>query len=559
MRRLSSLVTALPLLVSSRLPRVFRLPGNQPSEGAEAYSFRPGRGVDGSRCCDGIADAREEGSARHNLTTGAKPWTEEVAMLPRVVRTRAGLRGHTTTGLVACCLLVLAPAIMTGSAPATAQPLGGEWPSLTMDAQNSRYQAQSTITSSNVAQIRQQWMIQTSAPVTSTPVVLDGNAYFADWAGNLYSAQVATGNLNWVVNLGHPISSTPTLANGLVYVGLSPLDTLLVGPTFQENVLAISPADGHTVWETRLDGTMHGLWASPTVSGDMLYIGLAGSIGQQDETNPSDLGQMYALNAMTGTTVWSRTLAGTAGGAGVWGSVVADPGLNSVYFGTGNSYSTAGTIGAAYSIISLDAATGATRWQYRVYRSHKSGRDYDFGSTPNLFSLKFHLNGGTKDAIGIGNKNGSYYIVNEQTGRLLRKFNVMRRGGVVGLAAVVPGANGDPEIFVPTYKAANDISDPSVCCGGIVALDPVHHAVTWRSRARANVIGSVAAVPGAILFGDAIGDLYAVSSSSGKVLFQKQLPGPIEAGVTVAEGHVLVPTGAPFYSQYTNGVYAFAP
>ncbi len=309
-------------------------------------------------------------------------------MFHGAVRIRTGLRGHTTTGLVACCLLVIAPAIMIGSLPAGAQPLGGEWPSLTMDAQNSRYQSQSTITSANVAQIREQWVIRTPAPVTSTPVVMDGNAYFADWGGNLYSAQVATGSLNWVVNLGYPISSTPTLANGLVYVGLSPDETRTHSQTsYREFVVAISPADGHTVWETTLDGTMHGLWASPTVSGDTLYVGLAVGAGQPDETDPSDLGQMYALNAMNGTPVWSQTLAGTAGGAGVWGSVVVDPELNAVFFATGNSYARTGTVGDAYSIMSLNASTGALRWRFRVYPSRKSGGDNDFGSTPNLFSL----------------------------------------------------------------------------------------------------------------------------------------------------------------------------
>jgi len=429
-----------------------------------------------------------------------------------------------------------------------------------MDAQNSRYQAQSTITSANVGKIREQWMIRTPAPVTSTPVVMDGTTYFADWHGNLYSAQVATGSLNWVVNLGYPISSTPTLANGLVYVGLSPYDTAKYRKSShasEELVVAISPADGHTVWETALDGTEHGLWASPTVSGDMLYVGLAVAIGQPNETDPSDLGQMYALNAINGTMVWFRTLAGTAGGAGVWGSVVADPELNAVFFGTGNSYANRGTAGDAYSVMSLDASTGALRWRHQIYQSKKSGQDHDFGSTPNLFSVT--IQGRTQDDVGIGNKNGNYYIVNEQTGDLVSKTRVMRRGGVIGLAAVMPRDNGDPQVIVPTYKSAPDISDPAVCCGDVVALDPVHNNVLWTSPARANVMGSVAAVPGAILYGDAIGDLYAVSSSGGQVLFQRRLGGPIEGGVTVAEGHVLVATGVPFHSPNSFGVYAFAP
>src|SRR5450759_624514 len=50
---------------------------------------------------------------------------------------------------------------------------GSDWPSFTLNNQDSRNQANSTITSANVAQMTQKWSIQTVG-TTSTPVTLAG-------------------------------------------------------------------------------------------------------------------------------------------------------------------------------------------------------------------------------------------------------------------------------------------------------------------------------------------------------------------------------------------------
>jgi outer membrane protein assembly factor BamB len=54
-----------------------------------------------------------------------------------------------------------------------------------------------------------------------------------------------------------------------------------------------------------------------------------------------------------------------------------------------------------------------------------------------------------------------------------------------------------------------------------------------------------------VLFGDAGGNLYVVSTASGQQLFTTNFSeDTIEAGITVAEGYIFVPTSA--------GVYAFS-
>jgi outer membrane protein assembly factor BamB len=272
-----------------------------------------------------------------------------------------------------------------------------DWTSFTHDNENSRYQANSTITSSNVGQIKQKWVISTQKSITSTPVVLNGNVYFADWGGNIYCATVSTGDVNWKVNLGSArITSTLALANGMVYVGSGTNATI---------VYALSQTDGHTIWTASLQTSMDSIWASPLMYNGMVYIGVASN--GQSENKASQRGAMFALNAITGAVAWTFvTMTGSTGGAAVWGSVAIDPALNSIYFGTGNGFNNGNgaSILYSYSVISLDATTGALNWSYQVYTSTSLGGDQDFGSSPNLFSYSFQ--GISHNAVGLGSKMG---------------------------------------------------------------------------------------------------------------------------------------------------------
>src|SRR5437867_13067591 len=108
------------------------------------------------------------------------------------------------------------------SAVTPAAPSGGDWTSFTFDDQNSRYNSLSTITRSNAHTLVQKWFFETDFAITSTPLVENGVAYFADWGGNVYAVKLADHSLNWTTNVGFAISSTLALSNGLVYAAGGP-------------------------------------------------------------------------------------------------------------------------------------------------------------------------------------------------------------------------------------------------------------------------------------------------------------------------------------------------
>jgi outer membrane protein assembly factor BamB len=192
----------------------------------------------------------------------------------------------------------------------------------------------------------------------------------------------------------------------------------------------------------------------------------------------------------------------------------------------------------SYSIISLDATTGKLNWYYQLFHSLARGHDQDFGSVPNLFSVT--IDGVTHQAVGLGNKNGVYYVLDRTDGKLLASYPVgTTEAGITGVAGFYyPTGTVNPEIFIPSADKTR-IHNKGVM-GVVEALVPSTKTSAWRVTTPGDIDGSVAVVPGAVLFGDSYGNLYGVSISSGGQLWHTTIPFGVQAGVTAAEGYVFV-------------------
>jgi outer membrane protein assembly factor BamB len=159
-------------------------------------------------------------------------------------------------------------------------------------------------------------------------------------------------------------------------------------------------------------------------------------------------------------------------------------------------------------------------------------------------------------AIGLGNKDGKYYILDRTNGNTLETPQLgsdsipSGDGGIIGLAGFIYLNSNNPEIFVPSYY------HPNISINGtLAAFIPSSNSLQWRFNTPGRLVGSVAIIPGAVLVGDEDGNLYAVSTTSGSQLFHATLTGPLDGGITEAEGFVLV---AVSFGAKT-GIYAFAP
>jgi outer membrane protein assembly factor BamB len=214
-------------------------------------------------------------------------------------------------------------------------------------------------------------------------------------------------------------------------------------------------------------------------------------------------GAFVAVDSSTGQQVWrfetdplldlsGKVLGGqNRGCGGVWPSPAVDADKRIVVFGTADCdeqpvppYHS--------SVLALDVHSGKLRWVFRPVPSDPHKCDFDVGAAPNVIKL------GAFSYIGVGDKNGTYYLLFAADGHLVWSTRVVFGGGDGGffggaafdgrrLFSATAFGDGNPQTqtglcdpgfhnprnphLVDTY-----IQDPS-----IHALDVLTGAVLWEA------------------------------------------------------------------------------
>ena len=176
------------------------------------------------------------------------------------------------------------------------------------------------------------WSRPIPAGTESSPLVWDGNVYFGDQSGTVYSLRAADGHVNWTFHAAAAVKGGPALGYGRLYFG-----------DYSGRVYALDPLTGRRIWVDTTSGTEFGFGSGNFYSTPALAFGRV-YIGNTD-------GRVYSFAAGSGALAWA-----TATGAYVYASpAVADlPGVGpTVYVGSydGNFYA-------------FNAHTGAIRWRY---------------------------------------------------------------------------------------------------------------------------------------------------------------------------------------------------
>jgi hypothetical protein len=78
------------------------------------------------------------------------------------------------------------------------------------------------------------------------------------------------------------------------------------------------------------------------------------------------------------------------------------------------------------SVLALDADTGRLWWVFRPREADPNKCDFDFGASPNLIAVA------EKRYVGIGGKDGTYYLLDRLTGRPRWTTRVVFGGGAGG-------------------------------------------------------------------------------------------------------------------------------
>ncbi len=417
----------------------------------------------------------------------------------------------------------------------------------------------------------------------SSPAIYGNELIFGDklpgvhpQGAHVFAVDAQTGSLIWSEqvdsNPSAVITGSPVVVDGMVLIGVSSdeeqnaSNTSYACCTFRGSVVALSATTGQLIWRT---------YTVPT----------------------NDDQPCVADNPPSGC--------GYSGGA-VWDSPAVDLQTNQVFIGSGNNYTTpdAAAACAAQALanhtsnadctasdddfdaeLALNLQTGAVEWAYKAegwdaftlaclgqtagtnWCPDPDGPDWDFGSGANVMALG--AAGGTSQlVVGAGQKSGIYWEFDPATGAPLWHQQVgpgSTLGGVMWGTAFdgtrIYVHESDP--FLTPYTFA---SGATVLGGSWGALNPTTGAWDWQTAAPgdAAAIGPVS-VAGGVLYGGTTAstgnNMFAMSASTGKILWRFASGGSVTSGPAIANGTVYWGSGSPELSSlgYSSNdqLYAF--
>ena len=471
--------------------------------------------------------------------------------------------------------------------------VAAEWPMYGHDIQQTRANTgETTITTTNVASLKQKWVFNTSAPVSATPAVVNGVVYVGSWDHNFYALNATTGALLWKITLATPqgdnesspgIQGSATVIGGRVLFGDScgylhayPADGSGANPsttTVRNRGCGSTgtespgfPVDLAGALPNSADAPHAALFSSPmpftpTLGANkgraLLYIGEASHVDQ-----PCIHGATFAVDAKSGKIVWRFDVTPSSSiGGGVWSTPAIDAANNLIYIDTGDCVNNA-SAGFSESIMALDASCsgvsvdgtckklppetfpptsqstpGNPVW---FFEAHPNGEmaDLDFGSSPNLITSN-----GVPKLVGAGSKDGAYYAVNagRSGGQLAWTTKVASAGsGTVGTGISSPlgGFNGSTG-FANQKVFGNTVDGPEFEVG----LNALSGALVWNAADAVSSLGAISIGNGIVYSGDNTGLFKARDASSGLLLFEASVNGAVAGSPVPAEGMVFVPVG----------------
>ena len=392
-------------------------------------------------------------------------------------RTLALLGSTAITGLSGCVFGGFGTDASPTATPIAARTVDatGSTPQYQVDAENAGTLSVTTPADPTVA-----WRHTPNRYDASQPVV-DGDAVYVAFDGDLVKLALADGGTAWTVDAGHASESTPAVHDGVVY-----LTVWNGGESVPRGLVAIDASDASERWRALPDSDIN---TSPTPTDDAVFVGAgfensAVAAVEHDGTVRwrRDLGEyaatpavvdgraiyaagesasVVALDTETGETVWEQSLDGRT----VAAPTVAD-----------ESVVVADETG---TVRALDAASGDERWHATVATRVQQSVAVDDG-----VAIVAHETGVASLSLGDGGERWTTDLGGDPTAPILTDDAVLVGTGrdVVALAR----ADGTERWRVSTRER----SYTDVFLGGVT--------------------GSPVAVDGTVLVATQAGDVYAL-------------------------------------------------
>jgi outer membrane protein assembly factor BamB len=444
--------------------------------------------------------------------------------------------------------------------------------------------------------------------ILGSALVTEDTVFFGDIGGWVYALNRATGEERWKLNArakefpgAHDLNcffSSPILADGKLIVAGGTLEQVVAafpgykGCTGRGFVMALEPKTGRIAWKYDL-GPKPEPFDPPMVIKDSwgehkFYFGPA----------TSSVWSTPSFDAESGTIFF-----GTDVNTAPRRPTKDDPRLSTP---------------ESCGVIALSVRDGTQKWITQINPSDvwtnamrgydpKEGRykDQSIGDTPKIYSIS--VNSKPTKVVGVGCKNGGFYVLRAEDGRIVEHTPIYEgpptyplalkpNPRMLALPSVIGGlqtgcatdgetiyTNGIDALRLASQEKQADLGIPTG--GRVVALTMDTRTERWRhERTKVATLGGpkpkpvyndvgdpvasgVAVANGVVFFTTvASGKLVALDAASGGVLKEIDL-GPVWSGPSVSRGRVYVGTGntlfipmdfeAYFPKKFTGVLYSF--
>jgi len=464
---------------------------------------------------------------------------------------------------------------------------GARWLTFGGNYSNQRHSPLTQITPANVNRLVPQWTFQTGTlgNFETTSLFRDNVLYVTGPQNVAWAIDARTGRQIW--RYRRELQPNLTACCGLVNRGFGVLGDKLFMVTLDAHLLALDMKTGAIAWDVMMQDYKNGYASTiaPIVVKNKVIVGVAGGefgirgfIDAYDAQTGKRAWRFYTIPepGEPGHETWAGD-SWRIGGAGVWVTGAYDPEQNLVFYGTGNpgpdyhSESREGDNLYSTSLVALDADTGKLRWHYQ-FTPHDV-HDWDSTEVPVLADIT--IGGQPRKVVMFANRNGFYYTIDRTNGKVIaaKPFTtttwakeIGRDGRPIELPGHTPDEKGSvtcPDItggtnfwpptfdpstrtfFVnareacmtfyawkPDYKAGDRFTGGAgqrgqgseQPYGALRAIDPATGERKWEFRyLTPSTAGLLTTASGLIFSGDAEGNLLALDSRNGKLLWRYQM------------------------------------
>lgn len=474
-----------------------------------------------------------------------------------------------------------------------------EWVNYGGDLGQMRYWPSTAINAGNLHRLHVKWIFQTGVvgSFETTPVVDGGVMYVTTPYDHIFAVDAKTGKELWhyQYKLGTNIFCCGPNNRGVVVVG----DKVLFG-TLDAHLVALNKKTGDKIWDTEVADSQVGysLTSAPTVYKNTAIIGIAGgeygirgfisayniedgklvwrwhTIPSPDDVNP-DGTKGWEGNFATkadGINDLHRDIAGEKaaiasgkdkdswqhGGAGNWTTDSIDVKRGLIFASIGNpspdldGMDRPGDDRWSDSVVAIDANTGKMKWGYQAI-PHDVW-DLDEVSPPILAEVR-GANGKMVDAVIQAGKTGWVYVLDRDTGKLIRRSAAMvPQEDMFALPTekgtrMLPGANGGVEWSPCAFNPATRLD---YCVNLHQPMNYIVKHETWedyRKRyAQAPNMwlgGAFVAIPTEKQYGN----ITAVNVDTGHIAWQEKTEQPMIGGALTTKSDLV-------FAGQGNGTFA---